>query len=235
MAQAEGSDTLNVEEGLEYSDIVEEDYEPNSDVFIEPSPPMPAVEKKALDAKRWKALTKDLRFDDFKQPKERKKQQQLPDFSFLSGIGATVKIIFILLVLGVLITLVLRWVISYRSNPKAVLEQLSFEIDAQSVQLPISELDQLIAAAVADQSYALAVKLYYLKSLSLLNLKHHIMWERHKTNDHYLRECKQKPFFQIFRKLTRLYENYWYGTDELESAKFNEIQTLYIDFYQKIH
>jgi hypothetical protein len=196
---------------------------------------MPAVEQKALDAQRWKALTKDLRFDDFKRPKERKKQQQLPDFSFLSGIGATVKIIFILLILGVLITLVLRWVVNYRSNPKAVLEQLSFEIDAQSVQLPISELDELIAAAIENQSYAVAIKLYYLKSLSLLNLKNHIVWERHKTNDSYLKECKQKPFFQSFRKITRLYENYWYGTQALEASKFNEIKTFYIEFYQKIH
>ncbi len=230
IAQADSQDTLSMPQDTEADFPAEEDPQE----YVEPSPPMPKFEEKALNSKKWNELTKGLQYDGYDKAEKKLETKTLPYLNFLSALGPLFKYFFIIFILCLILFFVVRWVLRYKRKPGNALEKLIYEIDAQGMQLPLTTLDQLIDAAVANQQLSEALKLYYLKSLRILDLKNHITWERHKTNNSYIRECRQKDFLPAFRNLTRLYERYWYGDQDLQPASFEGIRDLFTAFYQKI-
>jgi hypothetical protein len=73
-------------------------------------------------------------------------------------------------------------------------------------------IPEMLKQALAAKNFKLAVRLYYLSLLKNLHDAGLIHWEKDKTNRDYLGELFSKEaYYNDVRKLTRNYEEVWYG------------------------
>ncbi len=77
-------------------------------------------------------------------------------------------------------------------------------------------LDELIANALAEKNYRLAIRYMYLKTLQDLSLKKIIDYHFEKTNTDYYREIADITLKQNFNRVSYLYDYIWYGKFELD-------------------
>ena len=85
-------------------------------------------------------------------------------------------------------------------------------------------IGELIARAVKDGDFRLAIRYYYLQLLRQLNQKELIKYEFQKTNSEYLNEIKAENFRIQLKKAMRLYDFIWYGSFSLSETDFHLAQ-----------
>jgi len=86
------------------------------------------------------------------------------------------------------------------------------------------DLEQLIAEAIRQKQYRLAVRYYYLNVLKKLMNAGLIEWHDEKTNRDYVRELSQTKVFPLFKNLTFIYDYVWYGNYRPAEKEFKEIE-----------
>jgi len=86
------------------------------------------------------------------------------------------------------------------------------------------DLSSLIAAAIKDRDYRLAVRYYYLKLLKLLHSKQLINYEFQKTDAEYLAELKNENFRLPLQQVMRIYDYIWYGNFPVSEEEFSIAQ-----------
>ena len=87
------------------------------------------------------------------------------------------------------------------------------------------DIKKLIAKAVAQKNYRLAVRYYYLLVLQKLQENELIVYEQQKTNEDYIKEIKEKTITLKFNDLTRLYDFVWYGNFEINEIEFAKVES----------
>lgn len=97
-----------------------------------------------------------------------------------------------------------------------------------------TDLDRFLREALAAGNFALAIRVYYLQTIKTLSEKKAIRWSREKTNRDYLTEMKAHPGQQVFRQLTRRYEQVWYGNQDLSATEFAQIEPDFKSFLGRI-
>ncbi|WEK19090.1 MAG: DUF4129 domain-containing protein [Candidatus Pedobacter colombiensis] len=104
---------------------------------------------------------------------------------------------------------------------------------SKSVDVPYNEsmeniheidFNEEIEKAVANGNYRLAVRLFYLRSLKLLNDKELIDWQPEKTNQTYINEIIDPDRKQQFAMLTRQFEYIWYGEFFIDQEGFKAVK-----------
>ena len=112
---------------------------------------------------------------------------------------------------------------------------------SKAVEIPYSEsLDNIheinfseeIDRAIADGNYRLAVRLFYLYSLKLLNEQGLINWQPEKTNQTYIREIADPDKKQQFSLLTMQFEYIWYGEFFIDKESFSRVKERFDNFNQ---
>lgn len=114
-----------------------------------------------------------------------------------------------------------------------------FKGQAKKVEIPYTEsveniheisFDDEIEKAIGNRNYKLAVRLLYLRSLKQLSDAQLIHWQIEKTNTAYVNEITDTEQRRFFTMLTRQFEYVWYGNFFIDSASFQNINTLFQDF-----
>jgi len=82
------------------------------------------------------------------------------------------------------------------------------------------DLDGLIASALAENNYRLAIRYHYLRVLKNLSLQNLIDWQFEKTNLDYQREISDQKVKPLFEEVSYLYDNIWYGEQDIDELKF---------------
>lgn len=90
------------------------------------------------------------------------------------------------------------------------------------------DLDVLIANAVNENNFRLAIRYQYLKVLKLLSQKNIIEWHYEKTNLDYQNEITQSSLKPLFKEVSYLYDYIWYGEQEIDDAKYRMAQSRFI-------
>jgi len=216
-----------------YEDESTIEYDEEADFL--PAPPLPDYIYKPLDTIKWRSLTKDLNYEDYatiknEQPKKKKENK---NFNF-PNFAPILKFVGILLLIGLLFYFALKWYIHYRKIPNDVIEKLNISIEEAEVNLPISELESLIKNAIDQNQYNLAIRLYFLKVIQILNNKNYIVWQRYKTNKAYLLECQKTDFHNNLKTLINKYEKYWFGNKPLDKTTFEALQLDFLTFYKTL-
>lgn len=114
----------------------------------------------------------------------------------------------------------------------ATKQRLKLEEIDESVNL--ETLDDLLQAALKNKAYRPAIRLYYLKSLRLLDNHKMIKWQNFKTNYAYFKEIKQDAIKKSFDDMTRIYEFVWYGEFELTEDEFDEAKKDFENLFSKV-
>jgi len=109
---------------------------------------------------------------------------------------------------------------------------LTYLIDDENVKG--SEFDELMAKALDDKNYRLAVRYLYLKTLQQLDRLQLIAWNPNKTNRSYVDELTDKSLVPSFREKIFLFELIWYGEYQIKESDFAQIQHTFAMFNQKM-
>ncbi len=94
------------------------------------------------------------------------------------------------------------------------------DIDLSERHIESIDLDALMADALKNKDYRLAVRYQFLKILKLLSQKNIIDWHFEKTNVDYEREIKHSNLQVAFKNASYLYENIWYGEQPIDEARY---------------
>jgi len=92
------------------------------------------------------------------------------------------------------------------------------------------DFDRLLAEAIQQQRYRVAVRWSYLALLKKLADKNLIEWRLEKTNHDYLAELKPPELRPVFAEATRLFEYIWYGEFAVQEADFKQMQDYFGSF-----
>lgn len=90
---------------------------------------------------------------------------------------------------------------------------------------PGKNFDPLIAKAVSENNYRLAVRYLYLQLLQKLTAAGAIEFAVDKTNMEYLRELTGKPYKEGVTELTRYYDYVWYGEFEMNAELYIKVES----------
>jgi len=97
-----------------------------------------------------------------------------------------------------------------------------------------ADYTKLIAGAISNKNYRLAVRYHYLQTLQKLSLKEIIQFASDKTNYQYVNELAGKPYKKAFASLTLSYEYVWYGAFEIDENIFSAIQNQFKQFNAEV-
>jgi len=105
-------------------------------------------------------------------------------------------------------------------------------VEAEVTDATIVEASHLVQSqqAAARGDYRQAIRHQYSYILQLMGEKQLIHLQPQKTNDHYLREVRQKPLASDFARLTLQFEYVWYGEFNLNNEQYETIAAGYRKF-----
>jgi len=86
------------------------------------------------------------------------------------------------------------------------------------------DIKKLIAKALEQQNYRLAVRYYYLLILKKLSEAELIEYMFDKTNNDYIAEIASEKINLQFKKVTELYDYTWYGNFEVTASDYSLAQ-----------
>ncbi|NMM48178.1 hypothetical protein [Marinigracilibium pacificum] len=178
-----------------------------------------AQDSLVLEKDKLEDLSKDYQYSfDEKEPEEAEAPNDELEYepresvSWFNGSGQVVKAALIIIAAGLIIALLI-WLInnSSRSNTKnnVTVEILSDdEITEKTMEL---DFPQLIQQAENDGKYRYSIRLYYQWLIRKLAEAEMIIWKKDKTNHQLLNEIPVNEIKSDFRKITLVFEKYWYG------------------------
>lgn len=140
------------------------------------------------------------------------------------------------IVLGLLLFFMLKFFLKVNTrNATDVLATIpSIQLTNDEALINNLQLGELIAQAIQEKDYRLAVRFYYLQILQKLTDKELIVWQQEKTNEDFIREIAQLKFASDFTEITRLYDFVWYGNFEINEPEFLKATTLFNTLKNKI-
>jgi len=149
-------------------------------------------------------------------------------FGTSSLVGLILTILPYFLLVGLLLLII--WLFS-KFNPSSTFLKSDKNPDVllnEEEQLVKSEnIEDLIAFAVQNQDYRLAVRYYYLLLLKLLNQKGIIHYEFQKTNAEYLAEIEKLDFKESLKRSMRIYDFIWYGSFSINKQEFENAEVTF--------
>lgn len=102
-----------------------------------------------------------------------------------------------------------------------------FEEHVDAVELPKSELELKLAAALKDNNFREAIRIYFIFIIKELREKNWINWERKKTNTLYLYEMRERTQYSIFSQSVMIFELIWYGKQEISKEDYSKLEPLF--------
>lgn len=149
--------------------------------------------------------------------------------------GESMRLILIIVVLTLLVTLLVLVISRTQFVNNRKVDAATYAIIEQMEEdLPNSDLERFLAAALADSNYKLAVRVYFLTIIQTLADQEHIVWKKDKTNNMYLRELRQHPSYDRIRTITRQYERIWYSNMRFGANDYERIKPRFDDLLQKL-
>jgi hypothetical protein len=180
-----------------------------------------------LDSQRWAELREELSYEEAPLPQPPAEEPDRP-----VNLGPTAKYLLIgLLALGVVVLLVIMLRDYWRRRPAedSATPAVQLEHIAED-RLTMSEADALIARAVANEQWSVAIRLHFLALLKDLQDQGRITWRRDKTNRDYNYELSGAPDYGAFAQLVTAYEAAWYGDHPPTAAGYHRLATAFQDF-----
>jgi len=140
------------------------------------------------------------------------------DPGFFKIVEVLIYIILIIIAIYIIIRLFVGTkAASFFTKKSKELAPLSFEEE----HIEKINLDELIANALQQNDYRLAIRYMYLKTLKDLSVKNLIDWHFDKTNIDYYNELTSPALQQNFKTVSYLYEHIWYGEFSVDDTSFS--------------
>ena len=96
------------------------------------------------------------------------------------------------------------------------------------------DFDTLIASAIQQKEYRLAVRLTFLQALKKLSDHHQVEWKPGKTNKDYVNELSDDKLRAGFNELSFYVEYAWYGEFDITEPLYQRVRGIYNDWHLKV-
>ena len=149
------------------------------------------------------------------------------------GVGAMIFRIILYIIFIIFIIYLLLQIFNIKDifgkNKKII--DLPYDIENENIH----ELDfnQLIAKALEEHQYRLAIRLQYLNSIKKLSDSNLIQWSIEKTNMHYIIEINSK-YKNDFISLTQIFDWVWYGEYLVDKNEYEKFAIQFNNFNKSI-
>lgn len=176
---------------------------------------------------KYDKTVKKLRLKKIKKEKGDKKREIKEIKS--SGVGSIMQMLIyagIVALIGVVIYLVFSNIKLEKPIPEA--NDLNLE-DVENIE-SIGAQDGLRSALDAE-NYREAVRMLFIQLLQILVKEESIKWRPEKTNRDYLREMRSHDKVSHFRNLVMVYEQVWYGEEQIDKQFFDHVRADFEKFY----
>lgn len=197
----------------------------------------PTANNTTLNQEEWRKLAEDIDYsENYRTPKPKQRDFTPKKRRTFNGLG-TIRIILATLIIGVLVVvlyLILKKLLNFfdervpKGDLKTIIENLEENIHT-------ADFETLLANALANKEFKLAVRILYLKTIKQLADKEIIKWKKEKTNGHYIREIVSPQLSSIFSFLTLAYENAWFSTYQVNELKYNKLSKHFNDFINQLN
>ncbi|GAA4841540.1 DUF4129 domain-containing protein [Algivirga pacifica] len=160
-----------------------------------------------------------------------------PFFRFFLQLAPLLKGALIVLFIGLLAFLLIKMIPVYQENKEQKVIDYEVEItDAEQLthQLQLHKLEYSLQQFLGTMAYRSAIRTYYLMVVKLLEENGHITWRKEKTNMDYIRELEGTALMEVFKTLTKAYENAWFGFILPTEEEFTVLSTSFDNFLQEI-
>ena len=153
------------------------------------------------------------------------------------GFFGTLLVILPYLILGIVLFLIINFFLKVNARNALVGKnnQPIVHLEDDEEIINSKDLPRLIAMAIEEENYRLAVRYYYLMTLQKLSDKKMIVWEQQKTNEDYIKEMTEKAIQPSFKDLTWYYDCVWYGNFEIDKRAFEKTEEDFKKLIKKIN
>ena len=133
--------------------------------------------------------------------------------------------LFLIIMLSIVLAVAVAYLF-FRNNKESSITK-EYMDDLAPTEIPKSELERMLEAAIAKKDFRKAIRIYFIFILKDLTQKEWIVWNKKKTNLLYLREMKGRPFYKSFRKAVSIYEIVWYGKRSVSEEEYHEVEPFF--------
>lgn len=151
-----------------------------------------------------------------------------------NSVAGIVKTLFYILAVVVLIATITYIVLRIKGvNLKSFFGKKKIDtpdINFYTEDVNVMDFETLIASAIKNKNYRLAIRFLYLKNLKELSDKHIIKWDITKTNISYQSEIRDVKLRSMFLEITFIFDYVWYGEFIVDAYQFEIIEGKMKDF-----
>ncbi|MFO7657864.1 MAG: DUF4129 domain-containing protein [Bacteroidales bacterium] len=98
-----------------------------------------------------------------------------------------------------------------------------------------TDIDRLIAAAIANKNFRAAIRFMFIRVLRTLEARSYLSISKGKTNFDYQSELKGLPFFDDFTRALMAYEYVWYGNFQVDRQGFEKLSESFNNIYNQLN
>lgn len=149
----------------------------------------------------------------------------------MSGLG------YFFLILGIIALVIVLFLLLRKANFNRNTKKLApeeEEEEPEAIEIPKSELELLLEAAIQKGDYREAIRIWFIFLIKELRNKNWIVWERKKTNAHYLREMSERTHYSAFSTAVRYFELVWYGKRQLSPEEYRALEPLFSQLLKEV-
>ncbi|MFT4661592.1 MAG: hypothetical protein ACI8XB_001870 [Patiriisocius sp.] len=192
-----------------------------------------SIERKEIKSIKWNDITEGTQFIEKSEDTKKESLDYVrPNISTPMNFTGLRTLVIVLLVASLLVILIL--IVKNHSSNLKVKNDLEHSIQQAEMNIDKSDLYYILQEALDQKKYKLALRIYYLIIIKELNILGSIKYKKDKTNYAYLMEMRTNLHFKEFKKMTKIYEFFWYGDKDLDHVKFEPITTLMDQFVKTI-
>lgn len=122
--------------------------------------------------------------------------------------------------LGAILIAFLVYYFFMRFNVDETGAKIVADEDIPPMEIPKSELERRLEAALKDGNFKEAVRIYFIFIIKDLTEKKWINWEKDKTNFSYLIEMRKRPQYGLFNDSVFIFEWVWYGNYQVSEDQY---------------
>lgn len=172
------------------------------------------------------------------KPEEREEINELPQPPKIPSINLS-PLAWVVIAVGILLLIyILYKVISNMEMKKrkkvAPITREEEVFEPEPTELPKSELELRLEAALAKQDYREAIRIWFIFLIKALREKNWILWEKKKTNSSYLVEMRNRSEYSLFSQSVLYFELIWYGKREISREEYLKLEPLYKNLLQQV-
>ena len=114
----------------------------------------------------------------------------------------------------------------YIGNKELKNKKTQFSILENPEDINSLDIDPLLADALKNQDYRLALRLKFLSLLKMLSKQGILRWRRELTNRHYADQLRDTSLYSLFLRTTFIYESGWYGDYTVDANTYSTAANL---------